>query len=121
MTLFKQITLSISTLFVVLLLIVLAADLSRAGRLQQERLQVTAQDTATTLGAAIGGLPGTDFAATIATLFEATFARGYYERLEFVTADGQSIAQANRPAASEVPAWFSGIMAPLLMTLYIAT
>ena len=49
MTLFKQITLSISTLFVILMLIVLASDLSRAGRLQQVQLHSTAQDTAAML------------------------------------------------------------------------
>ena len=111
MTLFKQITLSISTLFVILMLIVLASDLSRAGRLQQVQLHSTAQDTAAMLGAAIGRLPGTDLAATIAALIEATLDRGYYQRIEFLAADGLSIEQRIDPAVERVPAWFTNLMA----------
>ena len=110
MTLFKQITLSISTLFVVLILLVLASDLSRAGRLQQGQLHTTARDTAQTLGAAIGRLPAADISETIAALIDATLARGYYERIEFVTADGRSIEQQAEPANSGVPGWFKNIM-----------
>jgi EAL domain-containing protein (putative c-di-GMP-specific phosphodiesterase class I)/GGDEF domain-containing protein len=111
MTLFKQITLSISTLFVILMLIVLANDLSRVGRLQQVQLHSTAQDTAATLGAAIGRLPGTELSATIATLIEATLDRGYYRRIEFVTTDGLSIEQRIEPTTDRVPAWFANLMA----------
>jgi len=111
MTLFKQLTVAISSLFVVLMLLALVNDVSRAGQLQQGQLQTTAEDTAKTLGTAIGSLPGMDFAATIAALIQATLDHGYYERIEFESADGTSIEQQARPAATNAPAWFVNIVA----------
>ena len=57
MTLFKQIALLISTVFLVLLIIIVLNGLARTSSFQQGQLQTTAQDMATTLGIAISNLP----------------------------------------------------------------
>ena len=53
MTLFKQIAILVSSIFLILLIIVVRSDLLRTAEFQQGQLQTTAQDMATTLGIAI--------------------------------------------------------------------
>jgi predicted ArsR family transcriptional regulator len=93
MTLFKQIALLVSTVFLVLLLIIVMNDLSRTGSFQQGQLRTTAQDMATTLGIAISNLPEGDDQATLEVLFNAVFDSGYYTRIELIGVDGQTIHQ----------------------------
>ena len=107
MTLFKQIALLVSTVFLILLLIIVFNDLSRTGHFQQGQLRTTAQDMATTLGIAISNLPEGDDQATLEVLFNAVFDSGYYTSIELVGADGQTIHQKSQNLDVEgVPAWF---------------
>jgi len=110
MTLLKQITLSVSILLLVLMLALLASDFSRAGRLQQARLQNTAMEKGKTLGAAIGNLPASDFIGNAEALIGAAVDSVYLQRIEFAAADGRSIERETDPAASEAPAWFIKVM-----------
>ncbi len=107
MTLFKQIALLISTMFLVLLLIIVLSDLTRTSSFQQGQLQTTAQDMATTLGVAISNLPeGTD-QASLEVLFNAVFDSGYYAQIELVGIDGQVIHQKSQDIdIAGVPDWF---------------
>ena len=112
MTLFKQIALLVSTMFLVLLLIIVLNDLSRTGSFQQGQLRTTAQDMATTLGIAISNLPEGDDQATLEVLFNAVFDSGYYTRIELTGVDGQTIHQKRQELRVEgVPDWFIGLVA----------
>ncbi|MDH3760506.1 MAG: EAL domain-containing protein [Gammaproteobacteria bacterium] len=111
MTLFKQIALLVSTVFLVLLLIIVVNDLSRTGSFQQGQLRTTAQDMATTLGIAISNLPEGDDQATLEVLFNAVFDSGYYTRIELVGVDGQTIHEKKQELNLEgVPDWFIGLV-----------
>ena len=111
MTLFKQIALLVSTVFLILLLIIVLSDLSRTGNFQQGQLRTTAQDMATTLGIAISNLPEGGDQATLEVLFNAVFDSGYYTRIELVGADGQVIHQKSQALDLEaVPDWFIGLV-----------
>ena len=96
MTLFKQIALLISTIFLVLLLIIVLNDLTRTSSFQQGQLQTTAQDMATTLGIAISNLPEGGDQATLEVLFNAVFDSGYYTKIELVAVEGQVIHQKSQ-------------------------
>ncbi len=107
MTLFKQIALLVSAIYLILLLIIVFNDFSRTGNFQQGQLQTTAQDMATTLGIAISNLPEGDDEATLEALFNAVFDSGYYTRIELVSVDGQTIHQKSQDLdISGVPGWF---------------
>jgi len=107
MTLFKQIALLVSAVYLVLLLIIVFNDFARASNFQQGQLQTTAQDMATTLGIAISNLPEGDDQATLEVLFNAVFDSGYYTRIELVAVDGQTIHQKSQEIdIAGVPAWF---------------
>lgn len=107
MTLFKQIALLVSTMFLVLLLIIVLNDLSRTGQFQQGQLQTTAQDMTTTLGIAISNLPDGGDPATLEVLFNAVFDSGYYTRIVLIGVDGQIIHQKGQALTIEgVPDWF---------------
>ncbi len=111
MTLFKQIALLVSTVFLILLLIIVMSDLSRTGNFQQGQLRTTAQDMATTLGIAISNLPEGGDQATLEVLFNAVFDSGYYTRIELVGVDGQVIHQKSQALDLEaVPDWFIGLV-----------
>jgi len=111
MTLFKQIALLVSTVFLILLLIIVMNDLSRTGNFQQGQLRTTAQDMATTLGIAISNLPEGDDQATLEVLFNAVFDSGYYTRIELVGVDGQTVHQKSQELDVEgVPDWFIGLV-----------
>ena len=111
MTLFKQIALLVSTVFLVLLLIIVLNDLARTGSFQQGQLGTTAQDMATTLGIAISNLPEGDDPATLEVLFNAVFDSGHYTRIELIGVDGQSIHQKSQQLDIEgVPDWFINLV-----------
>lgn len=107
MTLFKQIALLVSVVFLLLLTIIVVNDQRRASEFQQGQLQTTAQDMATTLGIAISNLPQADDPATLEVLFNAVFDSGFYTRIELVGADGQTIHRKSQQIdLEEVPDWF---------------
>ena len=107
MTLFKQIALLVSIIFLVLLLIIVLNDLARTSSFQQGQMQTTAQDMATTLGIAISNLPEGDDQATLEVLFNAVFDSGYYTQIELEAVDGQVIHQKSQDLdVAGVPDWF---------------
>jgi diguanylate cyclase (GGDEF)-like protein len=107
MTLFKQIALLVSIIFLVLLLIIVLNDLTRTSSFQQGQMQTTAQDMATMLGIAISNLPEGDDQATLEVLFNAVFDSGYYTQIELEAVDGQVIHQKSQDLdVAGVPDWF---------------
>jgi EAL domain-containing protein (putative c-di-GMP-specific phosphodiesterase class I)/methyl-accepting chemotaxis protein len=111
MTLFKQIALLVSTVFLILLLIIVLNDLSRTSSFQQGQLQTSAQDMATMLGIAISNLPDGRDPATLEVMFNAVFDSGYYTRIELVAVDGQTIHKKSQELdIAEVPDWFLSLV-----------
>ena len=107
MTLFKQVALLISTVFLALLLVIVINNLTRASSFQQGQLQTTAQVMATTLGIAISNLPEGGDQTTLEILFSTVFDSSYYTKIELVAVDGQSILQKSQELdVAGVPDWF---------------
>jgi EAL domain-containing protein (putative c-di-GMP-specific phosphodiesterase class I)/GGDEF domain-containing protein len=107
MTLFKQIAILVTLVFLVLASVIMVNDLNRTREFMQGQLQTTAQDMATTLGIVISNLPDSNDAAALETLFNAVFDSGYYSRIELVSVDGQVLHQKSRQISIEgVPDWF---------------
>lgn len=111
MTLFKQIALLVSMMFLVLLAVILANNLRSAAEFQQGQLQTTAQDMATTLGITISNLPDGADAATLEVLFNAVFDSGYYSLIELQGVDGNLVHGKQRAAEiQDVPGWFTDLV-----------
>lgn len=107
MTLFKQVALLVSTVFLLIVVTTTIGDFQRSGSFLEGQLQTSAQDMATTLGIAISSSSsGTDIAA-YETLFNAVFDSGYYSSIELIAPDGTLIHKKARILEIEgVPDWF---------------
>ena len=107
MTLFKQIALLVSLIFLLLAGIIIANDFKRTGVFLQGQLQTTAQDMATTLGIAISNSAAEADAPGLEVLFNSVFDSGYYSSIRLVSVDGQVIHQKSQQIELEgVPQWF---------------
>ncbi len=107
MTLFKQIALLVSLIFLLLAGIIIVNDFKRTGVFLQGQLQTTAQDMATTLGIAISQSSADADAAGLEVLFNSVFDSGYYSSIKLVSVDGKIIHQKTQPVSIEgVPDWF---------------
>lgn len=107
MSLFKQIALLVTLVFLLTTGILLVNNFQQNARFLQGQMQTTAQDMATTLGLAIGNLPDGDDPATLETLFNAVFDSGYYSLIELIGVDGRVIqSKGQRIRIEGVPQWF---------------
>ena len=107
MSLFKQIALLVTLVFLFTTGILLVNNFQQNARFLQGQMQTTAQDMATTLGLAIGNLPDGDDPATLETLFNAVFDSGYYSLIELIGVDGRVIqSKGQRIRIEGVPQWF---------------
>ncbi len=107
MTLFKQIALLVTLVFIILAGVIVINDLHRTREFMQGQLQTTAQDMATTLGIVISNLPDSEDPATLEVLFNAVFDSGYYSRIELISVDKQTIQQKSQQVSVEgIPDWF---------------
>ncbi len=111
MTLFKQIALLVTLVFIILASVILINDLNRTRDFMQGQLHTTAQDMATTLGIVISNLPQSDDPATLEVLFNAVFDSGYYSRIKLVSVDNQTIQQKSQQVSVEgIPDWFISLI-----------
>ena len=107
MTLFKQIALLVSLVFLLLASIIAINDFRRTGEFMQGQLQTTAQDMATALGIAVSNLPAADDRASLEVMFNAVFDSGFYSSIELIAVDGSVIHQKSQLITIEgVPSWF---------------
>jgi len=111
MTLFKQVALLVSLVFLLTVVTITASNLKRYSSIVKGQLQTTAQDMATTLGISISNSSfGTDIPA-YETLFNAVFDSGYYSKIELVAPDGEVIHKKDRQLEIEgVPDWFISLV-----------
>lgn len=107
MTLFKQIALLVSLMFLLLASIIIINDLKRTASFMQGQLQTTAQDMTTTLGIAIGNLPSVADEATLEVFFNSVFDSGYYSSIKLSAVDGSIILEKSQKITIRgVPDWF---------------
>lgn len=107
MTLFKQIALLVSAVFILLACIFFVSDFNRTSRFLQGQLQTTAQDMATTLGVAVSNLPDASDPASLEVLFNAVFDSGYYSSIELRGVDDRLIHRKSQELSVDgVPDWF---------------
>ncbi len=111
MTLFKQIALLVTLVFIILASVIVINDLNRTREFMQGQLHTTAQDMATTLGIVISNLPESNDPATLEVLFNAVFDSGYYSSIELVSVDNKTIQQKSQQVSVEgVPDWFISLI-----------
>jgi EAL domain-containing protein (putative c-di-GMP-specific phosphodiesterase class I)/GGDEF domain-containing protein len=111
MTLFRQIAILISLVFIVLLTVITVNNFRQSSSFLQGQLQSTANDMATTLGVTIATAVNDDDIAAIDTLFNTVFDSGYYASIELKATGGKHIASREQPIViNAVPAWFVEII-----------
>jgi len=111
MTLFKQVALVVSFVFLLIVVTTTVGDFRRSGSFLEGQLQTSAQDMATTLGIAISNSSTVDDVASYETLFNAVFDSGYYSSIELVSPDGKIIHKKVRIVEMQgVPDWFVSLM-----------
>lgn len=112
MTLYRQ--LLIFTLLLIFLLFAGTwfAKLSSTRTFLLDQLESHAQDTATSLGLSISPYVAQDDMASVETMFNAVFDRGYYSTIKFVDMQDTPLVDRALQVASEgVPQWFIHIVA----------
>ncbi|MBN2896015.1 MAG: EAL domain-containing protein [Campylobacterales bacterium] len=105
MTLFKQITLLISTALLLILAAIMALSFQNASRALHEQLYEDAQNTAGSLSLTLGTAQGD--AGTMETMINANFDSGHYIRIALHDLSGTSLYERIKERAKpDVPEWF---------------
>lgn len=111
MTLFKQVAILVSLVFLLTVVTITVASLKQYGSIVRGQLQTTAQDMATTLGIAISNSSFGADQPTYETLFNAVFDSGYYSNIELIAPDGALIHKKHRQLEIEgVPDWLISLV-----------
>ena len=112
MTLGRRLAITLSLMFLAMLVGVEAIYLRSAQQHLQGQLESHAQDAATSLGLSLGIVLERGDTAVAETVINAAFDRGYYERVEFIGPEGGEPRVSRRlPVAAEeaYPAWFAAV------------
>lgn len=107
MTLFRQIAILISLVFIVLLATLAWNSFRQSSHFLQGQMQSAARDMATTLGMTIANTTDVGDTAALETLFNAVFDSGYYSQVELVGPNGTVIhAKTQSVSIRDIPDWF---------------
>lgn len=107
MTLFKQITIIVSALILIMLSTVMVKNFQTANEFIQEQLYTDAQDTATSLGLSLSTVVDKNDITTMETMINTIFDSGYYEEITLIDTDGKTLyARIQPPVVKNVPQWF---------------
>jgi diguanylate cyclase (GGDEF)-like protein len=107
MTLYRQLLAFIFILFIVLFASTWVVKLQSTRVFLENQLESHAQDTATSLGLSISTSIAENDLATVETMINAVFDRGYYSRILLVDLDEKKLIERELEVAiSRVPAWF---------------
>jgi diguanylate cyclase (GGDEF)-like protein len=110
MTLFRQLFLGASLLFLLVLAGVEAIYLSNARVYLQQQLESHSQDAATSLALWLATVEPLEDRALIETAVNTAFDRGYYESIRVVSVDGATLVHKQlAPAQGDVPVWFTRV------------
>lgn len=108
MTLFRQIALLKSLVFILLLGVVAWNDFRQSSHFLQGQLHTAAQDMATTLGVTVAEAARKDDMASVEALFNAVFDSGYYSSLTLTSKGGEVMQAKSQPLKVQgVPEWFT--------------
>ena len=99
MTLFKQLILGVSLVFLVLLAGVEAIYLANARVQLQEQMGSQAQEAATTLAMRLAPLGSLEDTALIETLLNPVFDRGYFQEIRVLSTSGETVVRKVLPPA----------------------
>jgi diguanylate cyclase (GGDEF)-like protein len=111
MSLRQQMVLFISSLMLILLLGTFLLNLANTKNFLEEQLTSHAQDTATSLGLSLSTVADPSDLATMETMINAIFDRGYYLKIALKDQNGKLLYQRENPNKIEgVPQWFIRII-----------
>ena len=103
MTLFRQLFIGASLLFLLVLAGVQAIYLANARLYVQQQLESHSQDAATSLALWLGTIKPFDDRALIETVVNTTFDRGYYQTIRVVSVRGETLVEKHlAPAQGDV-------------------
>ena len=107
MTLYRQMLIFTSVLFGILFTAAFFIKLQSTRTFLQEQLESHAQDTATSLGLSILPAITDKDLATVDTMMNAVFDRGYYRKIVLTDLEGKMLIERKQKVViDEVPAWF---------------
>lgn len=107
MTLYRQMLIFTSALFCILFASSLFIKLQSTRTFLQDQLESHAQDTATSLGLSIVPHVTENDLATVDTMMNAVFDRGYYRRIFITDLEGKTLIERKQEVViSDVPGWF---------------
>lgn len=107
MSLFKQLLLLISALFLMIFSVNFILSVNNIRSYLEGEAEVHAQDTATSLGLSLSPYMMNETDPIIETTMHAIFDRGYYQKIQLVNAENHSLVSLeNKETIEEVPDWF---------------
>lgn len=107
MSLYRQLIVFTLALFLALLTGTWLVTLDSTRSFLINQLESHAQDTATSLGIAISQYAAQNDTASMESMINATFDRGYYQTIKFVSIEGKVLIERSLDVTVEdVPAWF---------------
>ncbi|MBL0709258.1 MAG: EAL domain-containing protein [Sulfurimonas sp.] len=109
MTLFKQIAIVFSMFIILIIASVMYLNFTSANQFIQNQLYATSEDTATSLGLSLSmNIPSEgENLATMETIINAIFDRGYYESIILTDMEGHTLIEnKNSVKVKNIPDWF---------------
>ncbi|MBL4744662.1 MAG: EAL domain-containing protein [Cycloclasticus sp.] len=107
MSLFKQLLILISALFLIIFSVNFISSVENIRSYLEEESQVHAQDTATSLGLSLSPHLVDEKDPVLETMMNAIFDRGYYKEIKLVNVEGDTLVSlTNDKAYGSVPDWF---------------
>ena len=111
MTLYRQILIAVLAVLLLLYFGNLVVSLKNTRALVGQQMQTHAQDAATSLALSMTQAAQSEDLATLETLINAVSDSGYYRRIEYIGADGNSLLDKEFAVTLEgVPQWFMSLM-----------
>ena len=106
MTILRELAIYFTLMLILIFAGSLTLSIRDARNLQQTQLRTHAQDTATSLGVAIAANDPANI-ATVDSMIDAVFDRGYYQRIRFTNIEGEILVNSEHKIELEgVPDWF---------------
>ena len=108
MSLYRQLIIFTLALFLVLLTGTWLVTFEGTRSYLINQMESHAQDTATSLGIAISQFAAKNDKASMESMINATFDRGYYQTIRFINLEGKVITERNleEVTVEDVPSWF---------------
>ena len=111
MTLFRQVAVLVSLVYLLIVVTITVASLEQYRTIVRGQLQSSAQDMVTTLGIAISNSSFGSDQPAYETLFNAVFDSGYYSSIKLVSPAGELVHKKDRRLEIEgVPDWFLSLV-----------